>query len=112
MNKVVLASLVSSIFLAMATPALAYRGDPSVTGPNYDPSRHAAKQSAFATGDYNTWKSLQDGKGRVSQVVTASNFKEFAAAHENPSLWDSIRTKLGLGIAPQDGTGYGYGRTR
>ncbi|OGG11734.1 hypothetical protein A2Z00_01380 [Candidatus Gottesmanbacteria bacterium RBG_13_45_10] len=85
---------------------LAYRGDPAVKGPNYTEERHAAMEKAFENKDYNAWKTLTAGRGRVTQVVNAQNFAKFAEAHElaeqgKTEEANKIRTELGLG----------YGRT-
>ena len=82
--------------------ASAYQGDPAVKGPNYTAERHDAMQKAFASKDYDAWKSLMQGRGRMSQVITKDNFAKFAEAH-NLALQGktaeaaAIRTELGLG---------------
>lgn len=99
--------------------ASAYQGDPSVTGPNYSADRHEAMQQAFADGDYEAWKELMDGKGRIAEMVTEENFTEFARAHELALVGDlegaqEIRQELGLGQGQRhgqgDGTGAGAGK--
>lgn len=99
------------------TNVFAYRGDPSVTGPNYTAERHEAMEKAFDTKDYNSWKTLMTGKGRVTQVVTAQNFARFAEAHNlaeqgKTAEANAIRTELGLGLHNGSGQGAGYGRTK
>jgi len=93
--------------------ASAYRGDPGVKGPNYTDERHAAMESAFEKGDYDAWKNLMQGRGRVTQVVTKENFSKFAQMHElgedgKTADAQKIRHELGLGL--QNGTGQGTGR--
>ncbi|MFH0749460.1 MAG: hypothetical protein V1917_00920 [Candidatus Gottesmanbacteria bacterium] len=102
----------SSIFAAQA---FAYRGDPSVQGPNYTPERHEAMTKAFERNDYEAWKVQMQGKGRVLQVVTKENFARFAEAHrltlagkKDEAL--KIRQELGLGLHNGSGQGMGYGR--
>lgn len=99
--------------------ASAYQGDPTVTGPNYSADRHEAMEQAFADGDYEAWKELMDGKGRVAEIVTDENFDEFARAHELAEAGDlegaqEIRQELGLGQGQRhgqgDGTGAGAGK--
>jgi hypothetical protein len=99
--------------------ASAYQGDPTVTGPNYSADRHEAMEQAFADGDYEAWKELMDGKGRVAEMVTDENFDEFARAHELAETGDlegaqEIRQELGLSQGQRhsqgDGTGAGTGR--
>lgn len=119
MNKTLFAlgTLMIGGFALAATTVQAYRGDPSVQGPNYTPERHAAMEKAFETKDYNAWKSQMQGRGRVTQVVTAENFAQFARAHElaedgKIAEANAIRAELGLGMHNGSGSGRGYGRNR
>ena len=96
----------------------AYRGDPSVKGPNYTAERHEAMEKAFENKDYNAWKTLMAGRGRVTQVINAQNFAKFAQAHElaeqgKTDEANKIRAELGLGLhnGIGMGQGMGYGRT-
>ena len=93
-----------------ASSARAYRGDPNVQGPNYTPERHEAMTKAFENKDYNAWKQLMQGKGRVVQVVNEGNFAEFAKMHKlmlegKTEEAAKIRTSLGLGL--KNGLGQG-----
>lgn len=95
---------------------LAYRGDPTIKGPNYTEERHAAMEKAFETRDYNAWKALMAGKGRVTQVINAQNFAKFAEAHElaeqgKISEAHAIRAELGLGLRNGSGQRMGFGCT-
>ncbi len=95
-----------------ANAALAYQGNPSVQGPNYTAERHTAMEQAFENNDYNAWKSLMTGNGRVLQVVNQANFAKFAEAHnlaeEGKTVEaQTIRQELGLGL--HNGTGAGCG---
>jgi hypothetical protein len=101
--------------------AYAYRGDPNVKGPNYSQERHEAMEKAFETNDYNAWKNLIQGKGRVIQVINESNFAKFSQAHklaDEGKLEEAkkIRQELGLGLQNGSGQGQsqgqGYGRIR
>lgn len=105
------------------TPGLvqAYRGDPAVQGPNYSQDRHTAMTAAFEDKDYNAWKNLMQGRGRVTQVVNANNFDKFVEAHQyalegNLDEANKIRAELGLGLrngsGQGQGQGQGYGRNR
>jgi|SRR3989344_4249887 len=90
----------------------AYRGDPAVKGPNYTQERHEAIEKAFENKDFNAWKTLMTGRGRVTQVINAQNFTRFAEAHELAEQGKideakQIRTELGLGL--QNGSGQGHG---
>jgi hypothetical protein len=122
MNKTQLALsaivLGTGVLLVTASGALAYRGDPNVQGPNYSPERHEAMTKAFENKDYNAWKELMQGKGRVTQVVNEGNFARFAEAHKlalegKTEEAKNIRTELGLGLrnGSGQGQGMGYGRT-
>lgn len=92
----------------LASSALAYKGDPAVKGPNYSEERHNAMTQAFEKNDYNAWKNLMNGKGRVTQVVNEGNFAKFAEAHKlalegKKDEANKIRQELGLGL--QNGRG-------
>jgi len=109
----------SSLALAGAVLApqavLAYKGDPGVQGPNYTAERHEAMQKAFETNDYNAWKALSNGQGRVAQVVNAENFSRFAEAHKLADQGKvdeakAIRAELGLGLKNGSGNRQGQGR--
>lgn len=116
MNKKIISGLTALVIggAVLAPQAvLAYRGDPNVQGPNYTAERHEAMIHAFATNDYNAWKSLMNGKGRVTQVVTQENFAKFSQAHKlalegKKDEAAKIRAELGLGL--RNGSGQGMGR--
>ena len=117
MNKKIIilgtAGLVLGGFLLSSEKALAYRGDSSVQGPNYSAERHDAMTQAFESNDYNAWKELMQGKGRVTQVINEQNFARFAEAHKlalegRIDEAQAIREELGLGL--QNGSGQGMGR--
>jgi hypothetical protein len=98
--------------------ALAYRGDPIVNGPDYSIERHEAMIKAFENKDYDAWKNLMTGKGRVIQVVNKDNFAKFAEAHvlaKQGKIAEAqkIRQELGLGLHNGSGKasrGMGMGR--
>lgn len=101
----------------------AYRGDPNVQGPDCTAERHEAMTEAFENKDYNAWKDLMQGKGRVTQVVNEGNFARFAEMHKlrlegNIEEADKIRIELGLGLKNGSGqaqgqrTGYGKNANR
>jgi hypothetical protein len=99
--------------MTFSNSAYAYRGDPAVKGPNYSESRELAMEKAFDNNDYNAWKNLMQGKGRVIQVINKDNFAQFAKAHnlaEEGKIAEAnqIRTQLGLGL--QNGSGKGMGQ--
>jgi hypothetical protein len=106
-------SLLTLTGLMLIPAANAYRGDPSVQGPNYSAERHAAMTETFEKNDYSAWKAQMQGRGRVTQVINESNFSKFAQAHRlaqegNLEEAKKIRQELGLGL--QNGSGYGQGQ--
>lgn len=121
-RKTILLGLVTMILGSLVIfPKIseAYQGNPNVKGPNYSVERHEAMEKAFENKDYNAWKNLMQGKGRVTQVVNAQNFAKFAQAHElaeqgKTAEANKIRTELGLGLHNGTGMGQGmnYGRTK
>lgn len=87
----------------------AYKGDPNVKGPNYTQERHDAMEQAFENNDYETWKNLMPGRGRVMQVINKDNFARFAQAHElaeqgKTAEANAIRAELGLGNGQASGS--------
>jgi hypothetical protein len=96
---------------------LAYQGDPNKQGPNCTPERHEVMEKAFDNKDYNAWKSLMQGKGRVTQVVNEGNFAKFVEAHNLAEAGKTaeagkIRQELGLGLRNGSGNGQGMGMGR
>ncbi len=85
MNKLILASLTGIAVLAIASPALAYRGNPDIQGPNYSPERHEAMEVIFEKGDYQGWLKLMEGRAwRMKEVVNnQAKFIEFANARKS-----------------------------
>lgn len=120
MNKTLLglgalALLVGGVVMTLPGVASAYRGDPNVKGPNYTVERHTAMEMAFEKGDYDAWKNLMQGRGRVTQVINKDNFAKFAEAHKlaedgKTAEAQKIREELGLGLKNGMGQGKGMGR--
>ena len=104
--------------LVLVKSAEAYRGDPGAKGPNCTEERHQAMEQAFENNDFEAWKELMQGRGRVTQVINQDNFVRLAEAHrlaEEGSLDEAkqIRQELGLGKGVGEGQrrqGMGYGR--
>ncbi|HNU76360.1 MAG TPA: hypothetical protein PKL88_01430 [bacterium] len=93
--------------------ASAYKGDPTIKGPNYTEERHEEMTKAFENNDYNAWKNLMSGRGRVLQVINEENFARFAEARRlalegKTEEAAKIRQELGLGL--QNGSGKGMGQ--
>jgi hypothetical protein len=116
MNKTLLHLGVAVLVLGgvgvSAGTVLAYRGDPAVKGPNYSVERHEAMKKAFESNDYTAWRTLMQGRGRVTEVITKENFAQFAKAHKLAESGDLagaklIREELGLGVGGSRGTGMG-----
>lgn len=117
MKKSYILLTVSAIALGVIAPnaVMAYQGDPNVKGPLYSEERHEAMEKAFENNDYNAWKKLMQGRGRVTQVVNKDNFAKFAQAHklaEQGKVEEatSIRQEMGLGLKNGSGRGVGMGR--
>lgn len=103
-------ALILGVTAISAGSALAYRGDPTVKGLNYSPERHTAMQKAFENKDYFAWKSLMQGRGRATQVITEANFAKFAKARNlalqgKTAEAQKIRQELGLGLRNSSGRG-------
>lgn len=101
--------------LGIGSTTMAYQGDPAVTGPNYSTERHEAMEKAFDQEDYSAWLKLMDGRGRVTQLITQSNFPQFVRAHDLAEKGDltgaqEIRRELGLGQGQGRGKGQGQGQ--
>lgn len=119
MNKTIL-TLAGSVLgvgalLATSSSVLAYRGDPSVQGPNYSADRHEEITEALENNDYSAWKAQMQDRGRVVQVVSESNFAKYAEMHRlmlegKTTEANVLRTELGLGLQNGSGQGMGYGR--
>jgi hypothetical protein len=90
----------------------AYQGDPAVKGPNYTAERHAAMEKAFEAKDFAAWKTLMNGRGRVSQLINEGNFAKFAEAHalaDQGKTAEAAQVRQELGLGTCDGTGAGNG---
>ncbi|MFA7319599.1 MAG: hypothetical protein WC022_03335 [Parcubacteria group bacterium] len=97
---------------AYSTGVFAYQGDVSQKGPNYTPERHAQMEKAFENNDYNAWKELMNGRGRVTEVVNEGNFNRFSEMHRlmeegKTDEANQIRQGLGLGQGGKDGQNKG-----
>lgn len=124
MNKKILLTVLGLGVIALTgfaalNSASAFQGDYTKKGPNYTPERHEAMQTALNNNDYEAWKNLMQGKGRVTEVINEQNFSKFAEAHKLAEEGkfeqaDAIRKELGL--RTRDGqpteSGYGQGKMR
>ena len=113
-NRKIATVLATWLFaLLMISWVSAYQGDPSVQWPDYSAERHEAMTEAFETNNYEAWKVLMEGKGRVTDVVTADNFDTFVEANSLAKAGDlewskALRAELGLGL--KDGSNQGNGK--
>ena len=88
--------------------ASAYQGNPSVKGPNYSTERHEAMEKAFETKNYEAWKALMQGKGKMTQVITKDNFAKFVETHglaEQGKTEEAAKIRQELGLGLHNGTG-------
>lgn len=93
-------ALVSAAGVAYA--AYAYQGDPGQRGPRFSAERHEAMQKAFENNNYNAWKELMNGRGRIAEVINEGNFARFSEMHRlmlegKYDEANQIREELGLG---------------
>ncbi len=101
-------ALILGVVVVSTGSALAYRGDPTVKGPNYTAERHTAMRKAFENKDYTAWKNLMQNRGMATKVITEANFAKFVEAHNlvlqgKTVEAQKIREELGLGL--QNGSG-------
>jgi len=99
-----------SLTAAAVTAALtagstfAYRGDPNVMGPNGTEEQHQAMLQAIENKDFNAWKELHAGKGRIAEVITdEEKFSKFLEARQyklegNEEAATAIMQELGMGM--------------
>ncbi len=120
-NKYIVMGAVAAAGIAgaavLSQGALAYRGNPDQTGPNYSPERHEQMQKAFDSNDFNAWKEQMNGRGRVSQVINEQNFSRFVEMRKlmlekKYDQANQIRKELGLGQGNSQGMGRGTGQGR
>ncbi|MFH0870596.1 MAG: hypothetical protein V1866_06095 [archaeon] len=113
-NKVLAGMAVMLLIGALALVGVsAYKGNPDVTGPNYNEAVHTQLEAAMDAGDYDAWlKVRQDNglptKGRIFQAINEENFGKYVEMHDAQLAGDSeradeIRTELGLGQGKQMG---------
>lgn len=106
-----IAALTLGLFV-FTNSSYAYRGDPSVSGPYHTEEREVAMEKAFDNNDYNAWKNLMQGRGRVTQIINQNNFAQFAKAHnlaEEGKIAEANQIRKDLGLGLQNGNGQGMG---
>lgn len=118
MNKLFLSAGVFALLLGTigvtTNTAFAYKGDPSVKGPNYSVERHKAIEKAFENKDYASWKQLMKDKGRVAQLITKENFDAFIKSHElaeQGKFEEAQKIRQELGLPMQNGRGQKQGKS-
>ena len=114
-------AVIGTAGLAVAGSASAYQGDYTKKGPNCTVEKQTEMKQAINSVNYESWKKLMSGKGRVSQVVNKDNFAKFAQAYKlaeqgKTAEADAIRKELGLrtsdGQKNNNGVHYGHGNGR
>ena len=114
-NKVLVGSLAVVMMGAFAvSSAMAYQGDYSKQGPAYSQERHTAMAEAMDHNDYQAWSELMPDRGRITQVINAENFAQFAEARRlgeagDVAGADAIRQGLGIKTSNGEKVGAGYG---
>jgi len=106
-NKILMALLAVFAIGIASFSAMAYRGEPSAVGPNYDEEIHSQLEAAMEAGDYDLWVSIREDNnlpmnGKIFSVINEDNFDKFVELHEamesgDSDTADSIRSELGLG---------------
>jgi len=115
-NKVLFGSLAVVVMGVFAvSSAMAYQGDYSKQGPEYSPERHTAMTEAMDNNNYEAWSELMADRGRITQVVNAENFAQFAEARRLAHSGDlegadAIRQELGIRTSNGEKVGAGYGK--
>lgn len=103
--------------VAVASSVSAYKGDPQVMGPNCDEETHEQMSQIMENGDYQAWKELRQGKGRIDEVINEDNFNRFVEMHQlrvegKDEEANQIREELGLGLRDGSGQRRGMGEGR
>ena len=106
-KKIIGLFAIITLALVGITGVIAYRGDFSVKGPNYNEEIHEQLETAIENRDYNTWIAIREDnnlpiKGKIFQVINEDNFDMFVRLHEANQNGDvetanEIRDGLGLG---------------
>ena len=117
-NKVLVGGLAVVMMGVFAVSSvMAYQGDYSKKGPAYLPERHTAMIEAMDGNNYEAWNELMADRGRITQVINAENFAQFAEARQLGEAGDiagadAIRQELGIRTSNGERVGAGYGRGR
>ncbi len=114
-TKVIAFSTVAALLgagFAMAMSASAAGPQGGLARGTCDPERHEAVEKAMEDGDYEAWKELHGGRGRIASVVNEDNFDTFVAMHEAMESGDTekaaeLREELGLNASGHRGGGRG-----
>jgi hypothetical protein len=106
-KKIIGLFAIITLALAGITGVMAYRGDFSVKGPNYNEEIHEQLETAIENNNYGEWIRIREENnlptnGRIFQILNQDNFHKFVQLHEANQNGDTetvneIRTELGLG---------------
>jgi len=107
LNKVLMALMAVFALSLVSFGVMAYRGEPSVEGPNYDADVHEQLEAALEARDYELWLSIREEnnlptRGKIFSVIDSTNFDKYVNLHEANMAGDVdsaniIRAELGLG---------------
>jgi hypothetical protein len=104
-----------AVMLAGVSAVSAYQGDYTKKGPDHTAEREAQMIKIFDTVDYQSWKEMMDGRGRITDVINEDNFATFVEARTlgkagNVVEADKLRQKLGLRTSNGERAGRGHGK--
>ena len=115
-NKILIGSFaVAMIGAFTVSSAMAYQGNYSKKGPAYSSERHTAMTEAMNDNNYEAWKELMNGRGRITEVINEDNFADFVKARKlgqagDTAGADEIRQKLGIRTSNGKKVGAGYSK--
>lgn len=89
-----------AFFFLISTPVFAYRGDPTIKGPNYTPEREKQMQTIMENKDYDGWVKIMNDRP-ITKKINKDNFVKYADAYllDKKGDWQgakALRNELGL----------------
>lgn len=79
-NKKTLTSIIA-LSAIVATFGIAAYTNANFTYFGLNQEQREAMEQAVEDGDYNTWKSIQDSKTKITDIITKENFAKFSEMH-------------------------------